>query len=88
MTKHRALSMGMAMAGGAALAMAAGVGSALADDWKPAKPVEFVVMAGKGGGADKAVRYMQGIIAEEKLGPTVTPINKAGEAASYRSCSG
>jgi len=47
-------------------------------EWKPAKPVEFVVMAGKGGGADKAVRYMQGIIAEEKLGPTVTPVNKAG----------
>ena len=78
MTKHKARSMGMAIACGAALAMAAGVGSALADDWKPAKPVEFVVMAGKGGGADKAVRYMQGIIAEEKLGPTVTPINKAG----------
>ena len=26
--------------------------------WKPKKPVEFVIMAGKGGGADKAVRYM------------------------------
>jgi tripartite-type tricarboxylate transporter receptor subunit TctC len=24
--------------------------------WEPQKPVEFVVMAGKGGGADKAVR--------------------------------
>ena len=47
-------------------------------EWKPAKPIEFVVMAGKGGGADKAVRFMQGIIAEEKLGPTVTPVNKAG----------
>ncbi|MEL6374194.1 MAG: tripartite tricarboxylate transporter substrate binding protein [Pseudomonadota bacterium] len=46
--------------------------------WKPAKPVEFVVMAGKGGGADKAVRLMQGIIAADKLGATVTPVNKAG----------
>ncbi len=68
----------MAMAGAAALSMTTGLGSALAADWKPAKPVEFVVMAGKGGGADKAVRYMQGVIAEEKLGPTITPVNKAG----------
>ncbi|MGE0626541.1 MAG: Bug family tripartite tricarboxylate transporter substrate binding protein [Hyphomicrobiaceae bacterium] len=68
-----------------ALFASAAVGSfALADatvtfaDWKPAKPVEFVVMAGKGGGADKAVRFMQSIIAKEKLGPTVLPVNKAG----------
>ncbi len=46
--------------------------------WQPAKPVEFVVMAGKGGGADKAVRFMQSIIAKEKLGPTVLPVNKPG----------
>ena len=78
MIKHKAVSLGLVMAGAAALSMTAGMGSALAGDWKPAKPIEFVVMAGKGGGADKAVRYMQGIIAEEKLGPTVTPVNKAG----------
>ena len=30
--------------------------------WEPKKPVEFIVMAGKGGGADKAVRFMQNII--------------------------
>lgn len=58
--------------------IAAGALPAAAADWKPAKPVEFVVMAGKGGGADKAVRLMQGIITSEKLGPTVTPVNKAG----------
>ncbi len=52
-------------------------GPALAE-WKPAKPVEFVVMAGKGGGADKAVRFMQSIIAKENLGPTVLPVNKPG----------
>lgn len=26
--------------------------------WKPAKPITFIVMAGKGGGADKAVRFI------------------------------
>ncbi len=58
-------------------AVAGAVPPALAE-WKPAKPVEFVVMAGKGGGADKAVRFMQSIITKEKLGPTVLPVNKAG----------
>jgi len=61
---------------------AAFAGSALADahgGWTPKKPVEFVVMAGKGGGADKAVRLMQAIIAEDKLAPVpVTPVNKPG----------
>ncbi len=48
--------------------------------WQPKKPVEFVVMAGKGGGADKAVRFMQSIIAKNKLGggAIVTPVNKPG----------
>ena len=47
--------------------------------WEPNKPVEFVVMAGKGGGADKAVRLMQSIIASEKMAPVpFTPVNKPG----------
>jgi len=47
--------------------------------WEPKKPVEFVVMAGKGGGADKAVRLMQAIIAKDKLSNVpFTPINKPG----------
>jgi tripartite-type tricarboxylate transporter receptor subunit TctC len=47
--------------------------------WEPQKPVEFVVMAGKGGGADKAVRLLQSIIASEKLASVpFTPVNKPG----------
>ena len=47
--------------------------------WEPQKPVEFVVMAGKGGGADKAVRFIQSIIASENLAPVpFTPVNKPG----------
>ena len=47
--------------------------------FKPKKPVEFIIMAGKGGGADKAVRYMQNIIAKHKLSSKpFTPINKPG----------
>ena len=47
--------------------------------WEPKKPVEFVIMAGKGGGADKAVRFLQSIIAKNKLSSKpFTPINKPG----------
>ncbi len=63
---------------GALLAVGAIVAPAAVGAWEPAKPVEFVVMAGKGGGADKAVRFMQSIIAKEDLGPTVLPVNKPG----------
>ena len=52
---------------------------AIAQAWEPQKPVEFVVMAGKGGGADKAVRLMQSIIASENMAPVpFTPVNKPG----------
>lgn len=47
--------------------------------WEPQKPVEFVVMAGKGGGADKAVRFIQSIIASESMSSVpFTPVNKPG----------
>lgn len=59
-------------------AMLAGM-PVLGHAWEPQKPVEFVVMAGKGGGADKAVRFIQSIIASENLAPVpFTPVNKPG----------
>ena len=50
-----------------------------ASAWEPQKPVEFVIMAGAGGGADKMARLMQMLI--EKKGWSsmpLTPINKPG----------
>ena len=35
--------------------------------WEPTKPVEFVVPAGTGGGADQMARFIQGIVAKNKL---------------------
>ncbi|MEM7508992.1 MAG: tripartite tricarboxylate transporter substrate-binding protein [Pseudomonadota bacterium] len=64
---------------GAATAMAVGAfaGSALA--WEPSKPIDFVIMAGKGGGADKMARLMQAIVEEEGLaGKPLVPVNKSG----------
>ena len=47
--------------------------------WKPRKPVEFVIMAGKGGGADRLARFIQGIIKKHNLSKMpFVPINKGG----------
>jgi len=47
--------------------------------WKPRKPVEFVIMAGKGGGADRLARFIQGIIEKNKFSPRpFIPLNKGG----------
>ena len=65
------------VAGAAALAVAGLVGSASA--WEPNKPIDFVIMAGKGGGADKMARLMQAIVEENKFSPKpLIPINKPG----------
>ena len=48
-------------------------------DWVPKKPVDFVIMAGKGGGADRMARLMQTIIEKHKFSPKpFIPINKPG----------
>jgi tripartite-type tricarboxylate transporter receptor subunit TctC len=47
--------------------------------WQPTKPIEFVIMAGKGGGADLIVRSMAEIIEKHRLTPVpITPVNIAG----------
>lgn len=51
--------------------------------WVPTKPVEFVVPAGTGGGADQMARLLQGIIIKHKLmkEPLIV-VNKAGGAGA------
>jgi putative tricarboxylic transport membrane protein len=50
-----------------------------AAQWKPRKPVEFVIMAGKGGGADRLARFIQGIIKKYRFAALpFVPINKGG----------
>ena len=54
-------------------------GNAIAADWKPKKPVEFIIMAGTGGGADQIARLLQGLIEKKNLSPRpFIPINKPG----------
>ncbi len=51
--------------------------------WEPTKPVEFVVPAGPGGGADLMARFMQGIIIKHNLMATsMIVVNKSGGAGA------
>ncbi len=51
--------------------------------WVPTKPVEFVVPAGTGGGADLMARLMQGIIIKHKLmAASMIVVNKSGGAGA------
>jgi tripartite-type tricarboxylate transporter receptor subunit TctC len=53
--------------------------SRAAGAWQPSRPIEFVVMAGKGGGADRIVRSMIEIIDKHKLvAVPITPVNISG----------
>jgi putative tricarboxylic transport membrane protein len=51
--------------------------------WEPTKPVEFVVPAGTGGGADQMARLIQGIVIKYKLmkEPMIV-VNKSGGAGA------
>jgi putative tricarboxylic transport membrane protein len=60
---------------GAMVVTAPGVANA----WEPKKPVEFIIMAGTGGGADQIARLLQGLIEQKNLSPRpFIPINMAG----------
>jgi putative tricarboxylic transport membrane protein len=51
--------------------------------WQPNKPVEFVVPAGTGGGADVLARFVSPLISKYKLSPTPwIVINKSGGAGA------
>jgi putative tricarboxylic transport membrane protein len=51
--------------------------------WAPEKPVEFVVPAGTGGGADQMARLIQGIVAKHKLmSQPLIVVNKSGGAGA------
>jgi tripartite-type tricarboxylate transporter receptor subunit TctC len=77
MTTSNRVIAGIAIAAGASVATVALTGTAAA--WEPQKPVEFIIMAGAGGGADQIARLLQGLIEQKDLSPRpFIPINKAG----------
>ena len=53
--------------------------SSTAAAWEPKKPIEFIIMAGTGGGADQIARLLQGLIEKKDLSSRpFIPINKPG----------
>jgi tripartite-type tricarboxylate transporter receptor subunit TctC len=67
----------------AALLAACGAAAPAFAAWEPTKPVEFVVPAGTGGGADQMARLIQGIIVKHKLmKESVIVVNKSGGAGA------
>lgn len=69
----------LGLLGAAAFAFTGLTTPAVAADWKPKKPVEFIIMAGTGGGADQIARLLQGLIEQKGLSSRpFIPINKPG----------
>ena len=51
--------------------------------WEPSKPIEFVIPAGTGGGADQMARLIAGLAEKHKLSPQpLIVVNKAGGAGA------
>ncbi len=77
------LARWMRVAAGVACASLAGIVPAAAAGWEPTKPVEFVVPAGTGGGADQMARLLQGVITKNNLmkQPLIV-VNKSGGAGA------
>jgi putative tricarboxylic transport membrane protein len=66
---------------GLALIVWASRGAAAA--WEPTKPIEFVIPAGTGGGADQMARLIAGLAEKHKLSPRpIIVVNKAGGAGA------
>lgn len=51
--------------------------------WEPSKPVQFIIPAGTGGGADQMARFIQGVVAKNNLmkQPLITVNKGAGAGA-------
>lgn len=63
----------------AGMALVAGTAGTAEAQWAPRKPIELIIMAGAGGGADQMGRLWQSLIQKHDLSPMpVIPINKPG----------
>lgn len=83
--KTRFAKMGQHLTSIAAVAISAAamLASTAHAAWEPTKPVEFVVPAGTGGGADQMARFIQGVVIKHKLmSQPMIVVNKAGGAGA------
>ena len=64
-------------------ALVAGAPSVAQAAWEPTKPIEFVIPAGTGGGADQMARLIAGLAEKHKLSPRpLIVVNKSGGAGA------
>ncbi len=76
---HRVMTAAIALLG---LALLGGLAVSV-EAWEPTKPVEFVVPAGTGGGADQMARLIALLVEKYKLSPRpLIVVNKAGGAGA------
>ena len=67
----------ISMVGATALATTTFAG--IAQAWEPKKPIDFVIMAGAGGGADQIARFIQSVAEKKSLTTRpLVPNNKGG----------
>ncbi len=78
-TVRTALAIAAAYAG----AIICGNPAAMAQTWEPTRPVNFIIPAGTGGGADQMARFLQGVVTKHSLmkQPLVV-VNKGGGAGA------
>jgi tripartite-type tricarboxylate transporter receptor subunit TctC len=63
------------------LALAGGLAATAARAWEPTQPVELVVPAGTGGGADQMARFIQKAVNDHKLmRQPIQVVNKSGNS--------
>jgi tripartite-type tricarboxylate transporter receptor subunit TctC len=66
-----------------AMALGALAPAATQAAWEPTKPIEFVVPAGTGGGADQMARFIQGVAAKNNLTKQpIVVVNRSGGAGA------
>jgi tripartite-type tricarboxylate transporter receptor subunit TctC len=66
-----------------AAASAGALAPGAARAWEPTKPIEFIIPAGTGGGADQMARLIAGIAEKHNLSPQpIAAINKSGGAGA------
>ncbi len=79
MTRQRRRTVGLLLAA----VLTAGAPGAAEAAWEPTKPIEFVVPAGTGGGADQMARLISGLAEKHKLSPKpLIVVNKSGGAGA------
>ena len=78
MTSHRPIATMLGV-----LAIGTGAAPVAQADWQPTRPIEFIVPAGTGGGADQMARAIQSIVTRHNLTPaSMVVLNKATGAGS------